>query len=81
MVQQFTPICAMERMLGFWHVKHTKLGSFLTGCILASRYDKLLGKNFQGVYFPQFFAKSGAGRAQLGFFGHSRAIEAIYFSF
>jgi hypothetical protein len=29
----------------------------------------------------QFLAKPGAGRAQLGVFGHSGAIEAIYFSF
>jgi hypothetical protein len=34
-----------------------------------------------GVYFSQFLAKPGAGRAQLGVFGHSGAIEAIYFSF
>jgi hypothetical protein len=40
-----------------------------------------IGRNFQEVISSQFLAKPGAGRAQLGVFGHSGAIEAIYFSF
>jgi hypothetical protein len=43
--------------------------------------QQVLGKNFQEGYFLQFLAKPGAERAQLGVFGHSRAIGAIYFSF
>jgi hypothetical protein len=40
-----------------------------------------IGRNFQEVISTQFLAKLGAGRAQLGVFGHFEAIEAIYFSF
>jgi hypothetical protein len=40
-----------------------------------------IGRNFQGVIPTQFLAKPGAGRAQLGVFGRSGAIEAIHFSF
>jgi hypothetical protein len=43
--------------------------------------QQVIGKNFQEVYFSQFLAKPGAGRAQLGVFGHSGAIGAIYFAF
>jgi hypothetical protein len=43
--------------------------------------QQAIGKNFQGVYFPHFLAKIGAGRAQLGVFGHCGAIGAIYFAF
>jgi hypothetical protein len=38
-------------------------------------------ENFQEVIPTHFMAKPGAGRAQLGVFGCSIAIEAIYFSF
>jgi hypothetical protein len=48
---------------------------------LASKDNKFLGKNFEEVYFSQFLAKPGAGRAQLGVFGHFGTIGAIYFSF
>jgi hypothetical protein len=43
-------------------------------------YNKRLGRNFHEVYSSHFFAKPGAGIAQLGVFGHSGAIEAIYFA-
>jgi hypothetical protein len=44
-------------------------------------YNKILGVRLPGSVFSQILAKLGAGRAQLGVFGHSGAIEAIYFSF
>jgi hypothetical protein len=43
--------------------------------------QQVIGKNFQEVYFLHFLAKPGAERAQLGVFGHSGAIGAIYFAF
>jgi hypothetical protein len=62
--------------VGFWHEKRSE-----PSLVLVSGYNKLLGKNFQEVYFLHFFVKLGVGRAQLGVFGHSGAIEAIYFIF
>jgi hypothetical protein len=32
------------------------------------------------LYFSQFLAKPGAGRAHIRVFGHSGAIEVIYFA-
>ena len=71
----------MDRVLGFWHGK--RLGARLVThmCVLVSRDNKLEGENFQEVFSSHFLAKQGVGRAQLGVFGHSGAIEAIYFSF
>jgi hypothetical protein len=43
--------------------------------------EQRIGKKLPELYFSQFFAKPGAGRAHLGVFGRSGAIEAIYFSF
>jgi hypothetical protein len=40
-----------------------------------------LKENFQEAYLLQFLAKRGAEKAQLGVFGRSGAIGAIYFSF
>jgi hypothetical protein len=37
--------------------------------------------NFQEAYLLQFLAKSGAEKSQLGVFGHSEAIGAIYLEF
>jgi hypothetical protein len=37
--------------------------------------------NFQEAYILQFLAKRGAKKAQLGVFGHSEAIGAIYLEF
>jgi hypothetical protein len=37
--------------------------------------------NFQEAYLLQFLAKSGAEKAQLGVFGRSEAIGAIYLEF
>jgi hypothetical protein len=37
--------------------------------------------NFQEAYILQFLAKSGAEKAQLGVFGHSESIGAIYLEF
>jgi hypothetical protein len=37
--------------------------------------------NFQEAYLLQFLAKQGAEKAQLGVFGCSRVIGAIYLSF
>jgi hypothetical protein len=37
--------------------------------------------NFQEAYLLQFLAKRGAKKAQLGVFGRSEAIGAIYFYF
>jgi hypothetical protein len=37
--------------------------------------------NFQEAYLLQFLAKRGAEKAQLGVFGHSEAIGAIYLEF
>jgi hypothetical protein len=42
--------------------------------------QQFIGRNLQEVYVSQFLTKQGAGIAQLGVFGHSRAIETIYFS-
>jgi hypothetical protein len=49
----------------FWRAKTT------------SYWGKLPGSVFSLI----FLAKPGAERAQLGVFGHSGAIEAIYFAF
>jgi hypothetical protein len=75
---QFVEWCVV---LGFGMENTQRLGSVTQRCVLVSRDNKLLGKNFQEVYFSQFLAKPGAGRAQLGVFGHSGAIGAIYFAF
>jgi hypothetical protein len=56
-------------------------GLVLTECILASKVQQAIGEKNPGSYFLHFLAKPSAGRAQLGVFGHSGAIEAIYFSF
>jgi hypothetical protein len=48
-------------------------------CILEEQRQQRIGRNFQEVIPTQFLAKLGAGRAQLGVFGRSGAIEAIYF--
>jgi hypothetical protein len=37
--------------------------------------------NFQEVYLLQFLAKPGAEKTQLGVFGCSKAIGAIYLAF
>jgi hypothetical protein len=37
--------------------------------------------NFQESYLLQFLAKQGAKKAQLGVFGNSEAIGAIYLDF
>jgi hypothetical protein len=37
--------------------------------------------NFPEAYLLQFFAKRGAEKAQLGVFGRSEAIGAIYLEF
>jgi hypothetical protein len=37
--------------------------------------------NFQEAYLLQFLAKQGAEKAQLGVFGRSEAIGAIYLEF
>jgi hypothetical protein len=37
--------------------------------------------NFQEAYLLQFLAKRGAEKAQLGVFGHSKAIGNIYLEF
>jgi hypothetical protein len=37
--------------------------------------------NFQEAYLLQFLAKPGAEKAQLGVFGHSKAIGVIYLAF
>jgi hypothetical protein len=37
--------------------------------------------NLQEAYLLQFLAKRGAEKAQLGVFGHSEAIGAIYLGF
>jgi hypothetical protein len=37
--------------------------------------------NFQEAYLLQFLAKSGVEKAQLGVFGCSKAIGAIYLAF
>jgi hypothetical protein len=37
--------------------------------------------NFQEAYLLQFFSKRGAEKAQLGVFGRSEAIGAIYLAF
>jgi hypothetical protein len=37
--------------------------------------------NFQEAYLLQFLAKRGAEKAQLGVFGHYKAIGAIYLEF
>jgi hypothetical protein len=37
--------------------------------------------NFQEAYLLQFLAKPGAEKAQLGVFGHSKAIGAFYLAF
>jgi hypothetical protein len=50
-------------------------------CILEEQRQQRIGRNFQEVIPTQVLAKPGVGRAQLGVFGSSRAIEAIYFSF
>jgi hypothetical protein len=34
--------------------------------------------DFQEAYILQFLAKRGAEKAQLGVFGHSKAIGAVY---
>jgi hypothetical protein len=39
-----------------------------------------IGEKHPELYFSQFLAKPGAGRSQLGVFGYSGAIEAMYFS-
>jgi hypothetical protein len=43
--------------------------------------QQAIERNFQEVYSSHFFAKPSAGRAHIGVFGHSGAIEAIYFAF
>jgi hypothetical protein len=44
--------------------------------------QQAIGEKLPGsVFSSHFLAKPGAGRAQLGVFGHSGAIEAIYFAF
>jgi hypothetical protein len=40
-----------------------------------------LKENLQEAYLLQFLAKSGAEKAQLGVFGCSKAIGAIYLAF
>jgi hypothetical protein len=40
-----------------------------------------IGETFLGRVFSSFFAKPGAEKGQLGVFGQSGAIVAIYFSF
>jgi hypothetical protein len=37
--------------------------------------------DFQEAYLLHFLAKQGTKKAQLGVFGHSRAIGAIYLAF
>jgi hypothetical protein len=48
-------------------------------CFGEQRQQAIREKHPQ-LYFSQFLAKPGAGRAQLGVFGHFGSIEAIYFS-
>jgi hypothetical protein len=80
-VQRFFQFCGTTCGVGFLHGKHSELGSVGQRCILESMYNKLLGEKLPRSVFSQFLAKPGAGRAQLGVFGHSEAIEAIYFAF
>jgi hypothetical protein len=40
-----------------------------------------LKENIQEAYLLQFLAKRGAEKSQLGVFGRSEAIEAIYLTF
>jgi hypothetical protein len=71
----------MVHVLGFGMGNTQRPGSVHTKVCFGEQVQQVIGKNFQEVYFSQFLAKPGAGRAQLGVFGHSGAIEAIYFSF
>jgi hypothetical protein len=64
----------------FRHGKTHRPGSVTQWVHFGEQRQQVIGKNFQEVYFSQFLAKPGAERAQLGVFGHSGAIGAIYFS-
>jgi hypothetical protein len=50
-------------------------------CNLVDPETTSLKGNFQEAYLLQFLAKSGAEKAQLGVFGCSEAIGAIYLEF
>jgi hypothetical protein len=68
-------------MLGLGMGNAQKLGYSHRGVIWRTRDNKLEGENFQEVYLLHFLAKPGAEKAQLGVFGCSGAIGAIYLAF
>jgi hypothetical protein len=71
----------MHMGVGFRHGKHPEARFSSHRCVLEEQRQQRIGRNFQEVIPTHFLAKPGAGRAQLGVFGCSGAIEAIYFSF
>jgi hypothetical protein len=63
MVQHFFPFSGMACGVAFWHGKHTK-DELVTQCVhFGEQRQQVIGGNFQKVYFLQFLAKPGAGRA------------------
>ena len=69
------------RVLGLGMENAQKPGYTHRGAIWRTRDNKLEEENFQEAYLLQFLAKSGAEKAQLGVFGCSKAIGAIYLAF
>jgi hypothetical protein len=68
-------------VLGLGTGKHPEAGLLTQGVFWRTRDNKLEGENFQEVYLLHFLAKPGAEKAQLGVFGCSGAIGAIYLEF
>jgi hypothetical protein len=73
-MQQFHPIFGRHVVLGLAMGKNTKMDFIHAEVGFGKQRQQVIGKNLQVVYFSQFLAKPGAGRAQLGVFGHYRAI-------
>jgi hypothetical protein len=57
---------------------HTKMGSEACRCVFHNKGLQVIGEKLPRVYFLQFLANPGAGRARLGVFEHSGAIGTIY---
>jgi hypothetical protein len=68
-------------VLGLGTENAQKLGWTHRGVFWRTRDNKLEGENFQEAYLLHFLAKPGAEKAQLGVFGRSGAIGAIYLAF
>ena len=62
--------------LGMGNVE--ELGYSHRGAFWRTRDNKLEGKSFQEVYLLHFLSKPDAEKSQLGVFGCSEAIGAVY---